>query len=381
VPSPSSRHDAFAVCTPGLEQLLDGELRRLGIRGRTGTGGVAFRATTRELYAANLWSRVATRFVVRAARFEARSFAELERAARGVDWASWLGPGTRPVFRVSSRSSRLYHTGAIAQRLVAVAEQAAGRAPPREGTSEQLFVVRALRDAFTISVDSSGDALHRRGWRLAGAKAPLRETLAAAMLLATGWHPDRPLVDPFCGSGTIPIEAALLGTGRPPGADRPFAFQRWRSFAPGTWASVLASASRAEREATARCGKLVIVGRDRDAGAIEAATANAERAGVAHHLDLQRASISELQPPASTPGWILTNPPYGKRIASGGDLRDLYARLGQVARTRFPGWSIGLLLADRRLAAQVAVPFEERLRSSNGALPVRLVTGELRAPG
>jgi putative N6-adenine-specific DNA methylase len=381
VPPATSRHEAFAVCTPGLESALDAELRGLGIGGVVHHGGVSLRLSTRQLYEVNLWSRVASRILVRVARFDARTFLDLERAASRIEWRTWLASGVRPVFRVTSLSSRLYHTGAIAERLLAIVQRAVSG--PADGAGpEQLFVVRVHRDGFTISVDSSGEVLHRRGWRLATAKAPLRETLAAAMLLVAGWEPDQPLIDPFCGSGTIPIEAALLATNRPPGAGRSFAFERWPSFAPGTWASVLESARRASEEPRRRSDPPVIIGSDRDAGAIEAAQANAQRAGVADLVELRRATISEVEPPASTPnpGWILTNPPYGKRISSTGDLRDLYARLGQVARSRFPGWSVGLLAADRRLAAHTALPLHERFRTSNGALAVRLLTAELRPP-
>ena len=182
---------------------------------------VEFAATPRQLYAANLWLRTANRVLVRRATFPARSFAEFERRAGGLGWDDWLAPG--PVqWRVSSSRSTLYHSDAVAERLARIL----GREP---GDGGQLVVVRLLGDQMTISVDSSGEALHRRGWRSAGAKAPLRETLAAAVVLASGWDPagGDALVDPLCGSGTIAIEAALVALDRPPGAPRPFAFQRW----------------------------------------------------------------------------------------------------------------------------------------------------------
>src|SRR5688572_26128189 len=167
--------------------------------------------------------RTASRVIVRVAEFPARAFHELERRAARVPWERFVAPGAPAAFRVTCRKSRLYHSDAVAQRLHAAAARAGatvGVAAMEEGEDEaalrtegvgaQLFVVRLLHDVVTISADSSGALLHRRGYRQAIGRAPLRETLAAAMLLASGWRPDRPLVDPLCGSGTIAIEAALL---------------------------------------------------------------------------------------------------------------------------------------------------------------------------
>lgn len=358
--------DAFAQCAPGLEDLVAGELDRLGIRpGGREPGGVSFQPTTRQLYAANLWLRTATRVLVRRASFRAESFAALERAAEALAWDEWLRAETRPVFRVSSTRSRLYHTDAVAERL----QRVVGIGPP--DAPEQLVTVRLVADRLTVSVDSSGDRLHRRGWRLATAKAPLRETLAAAMLIAAGWDGQSPLADPLCGSGTIAIEAALAARGLPPGGGRSFAFQRWPSFQPGTWASVTGDAKR--RAKPAGSGPPILAA-DRDAGAIAATRANAERAGVAEDVDIRLAALSTLQPPAdSAPGLLLSNPPYGGRVKGGPDLRDLYAAIGRLQRSRLIEWRVGLLVADRSLAAQTGLDLEERLRTTNGGIPVQLL--------
>jgi putative N6-adenine-specific DNA methylase len=378
--SPSSRrsrHQAFAVCTPGLDDVTAHELRTLGIaNARTTPGGVEFSATNRQLYLANVWLRTATRVIVRIGSFTARHFDDLERRVTEIEWGRWLVPDLPVRLRVSSSSSRLYHTGAIADRFLRVIpnppapdDQSAG---DREAAAaDQLLVVRVHRDRVSVSVDSSGAPLHRRGWRTDVGKAPLRETLAAAMLLAAGWDGTRPLVDPFCGSGTIPIEAALIAAGMAPGGQRSFAFQRWPGFEPGAWASVRATI---QPERAAVTG-VAIVGRDRDAGAVERALANAERAGVTTLVEIRRATISDLAAPPGGPGWMITNPPYGARLSGGDDLRNLYARLGARCRQELAGWSVGVLAADRRLAGHTGLTFEERLRSSNGGLPVRYLTG------
>jgi len=364
----TAKQHCLAVCAPGVEQVCASELGGLGIRIRRAfRGGVEFSASDRELYNTNVWLRTATRIVVRVAQFEAGGFGELERHAQEVPWERWVAPGSRPQVRATSTSSRLYHTGAIEERLADVA-----------GSGDEaglLLVARVIHGRVTLSIDSSGAPLYQRGWRLESAKAPLRETLAAAILLASGWDRESPLADPMCGSGTIPIEAALLAAGLPPGAGRTFAFQEWPSFQPGTWASVWAAAA----EATAADRPVPrITGSDRDAGAVGAAAANATRAGVADLVDFRTASLSAASPVwvddgATAPGWLITNPPYGRRVGAGSDLRDLYATLGRVAREHFGGWRVGLLAADTRLAGHTGLALEERLRTENGGVSVKFL--------
>jgi putative N6-adenine-specific DNA methylase len=381
-------YDAFAVTAPGLEPLAARELRELGLApGAPEPGGVSFRATPAGLYAANLRLRTASRVVVRVAEFPARAFHELERQARRIPWERFVAPGTAVAFRVTCRKSRLYHSDAVAERLHAAAERAGavpGRAAPddaegdtdgdaadaaaSEGATAQLFVVRLLHDRVTISADSSGALLHRRGYRQAVAKAPLRETLAAAMLLASDWDPAAPLVDPMCGSGTIAIEAALLARRVAPGIGRDFAFRRWPEADAGVWAAEVA---RAEGEALPAAAA-PIVAADRDAGAVAATVANAERAGVAADVLAVQRPLSALEPPPGA-GWLVTNPPWGARVGEADRLRDLYARLGQVARARCPGWTVGLLSGDPRLDAQTGLPLVERFRTTAGGLRVRFV--------
>ncbi len=370
---------------PGVERLTALELTGMGIApGATEPGGVGFEATSGQLYAANLHLRTANRVLVRLAEFPARAFYELERKARRVPWREALEPGAPVRFRVTSRKSKLYHLDGIAERLLGSINgpaTAVGSNEPQVGEGEddegddaeaQLIVVRILRDVVTISADSSGALLHRRGYRLASAKAPLRETLAAAMLLGAGYDGSRPLLDPFCGAGTIPIEAALLARRMPPGFRRGFAFERWPSFDVGLWRALKeAAGSRILPAAPA-----LILGSDRDAGAIEAAEANAGRAGVAADVRFQRAALSAA-PRTPGPGALVTNPPYGLRVGQGKDLRDLYAQLGKLARERFAGWTLALLSADPALERQTGLSFTSQWRSRNGGIPVRLVTAIL----
>jgi putative N6-adenine-specific DNA methylase len=221
-----------------------------------------------------------------------------------------------------------------------------------------------------VSIDTSGALLHRRGYRQAVARAPLRETMAAALLLASGWDGTAPLLDPMCGSGTIPIEGALLARRIAPGARREFAFARWPGFDRARWDALLAAARARELPTS----PTPIVGSDRDEGAVAAARANAERAGVAGDVALERRAISAIEPPPG-PGWLVGNPPYGKRVGEGDDVRDFYAQLGKVARARLAGWTVALLSPDRALDRQLGLRLEERARTSNGGIPVRVVVG------
>jgi putative N6-adenine-specific DNA methylase len=374
---------AVVVCLPGLEELVAAELDGLGVRSRpAGTGARAARLTTRQLYEVNVRLATATRVLVEAGDLTARTFASLEERIDAIDLDPYLDRG-RPVrLRISSHRSKLHHTGAVEERLRRLLHL--GPAPeggsdgPSSGPPPQLVVVRIERDRLSVRVDASGAPLHHRGWRGPAGKAPLRETLAAAALAAVGWQPHQPLVDPFAGSGTIPVEAARRAAGIAPGADRPFAFEGWPSFAPGTWASVQASLG-ADRAAAAAGAAAPIVGRDRDAGAVAAATENAARAGVADRVDLAVDAVSALEPPAGRgPGWIVTNPPWGGRLGGSGDVRDVYARLGQVTSERFAGWGLALLVPDVRLAHAAGVRGEPVWRSRAGPSPVHLMA---RPPG
>jgi len=217
-------------------------------------------------------------------------------------------------------------------------------------------------------MDSSGELLHRRGYRQAVAKAPLRETLAAAMLLASGWDKKSPLIDPFCGSGTIAIEAALLASGLPPGGNRRFAFMNWPTYDKNLWQEVLFKVKPLSGLET------IILASDRDAGAVQMARENAQRAGVADLIHIECQAVSSIRPPEE-PGWIVTNPPYGVRVSSGKDLRNLYAQLGNVLRAKCPGWHLAILGSDPMLLGQIGVKLTPSFSITNGGIPVRLVRG------
>lgn len=321
--------------------------------------------------------------LVRVAEFRATTFAQLERRARAIEWGAYLGDASPVKLRVTCRKSRLYHSDAVAERISrALGERVRGadvRAAARDddGADDvQLLVVRLSNDVCTISVDAAGPSLHQRGYRLAVAKAPLRETLAAAMLLGAGWDGSTAVCDPFCGSGTIVIEAALLARNIAPGLGRSFAAERWPLSNSSVWREARARATSAIRPHVAA----PIVGTDRDAGAIDAARSNAARAGVTGDVGLEAMPVSSARAPAPA-GLLVTNPPYGVRTGDLDTLRNLYARLGAVARREFPGWRAAVLSADQTrghsLERQLGLPMTAAWRSSNGGIPVRLLVGDI----
>jgi putative N6-adenine-specific DNA methylase len=373
----TGRLSLYVVTAPGLEVHTAGELTRLGITPtETEPGGVAFEGTLEDVARANLWLRTASRVLVRLGSFNARALGELERKSVALPWRDWLPAGTPVSIRVTCKKSRLYHQKAVAERIIAasggVARVGPGDPEETEDSDGQLIVVRLFRDICTISLDSSGALLHRRGYRRAVAKAPLRETLAAGLLLESGWQAASPLIDPFCGSGTIPIEAAMLSRGIPPGINRDFAFLRWPGADRGRWQALMDAARAGIRGRAAA----PISGSDRDAGAIEAAAANAERAGVGGDISWRQAAVSSLEPPAGI-GAVVSNPPYGLRVSEGRELRDLFARLGTVARERLQGWRITLLLPEAPLERATGLRFGPPLRTKNGGLAVRMVSAEV----
>ena len=340
-------------------------------------GGVEFDASLADVYRVNLHLRTANRVLARLGEFSANGFEELQKKAARLPWQQYLRQGQPIAMRVTCRKSRLYHSDAVAREVLAAINTTLTKPCTLVKFDEdirpvpQLVVVRLLRDVCTISMDTSGTSLHRRGYRLETAKAPLRETLAAGLIAASGWDPSTPLLDPFCGSGTIAIEAALLARKIAPGKNRRFAFTDWSNFDSPLWQSLYKEAAANE---ITDCPP--ILASDRDEGAIRITTANAERAGVLENLDLKCQAFSAIEPP-ETKGWIVTNPPYGVRVSSGKDLRNLYSQLGEVLRSKCPGWQAGILCGDPILVGHTRLTFQSKLHLVNGGIPVVFQTAKL----
>lgn len=370
-------YTCYAVSAPGVRDLSARELQSLGIEilhldsSTADSGGVDFRTDLSGLYRANLHLRSASRILVRLGNFfYARTFTELLESAGRLAWERFLTPGQAVEIRVTCHKSKLYHSDAVAERIGQAIEARLGKPSPQQ-KGGQGILARLVHDRLTISIDSSGENLHKRGYRLASAKAPLRENLAATLLMACHWDAASPLLDPFCGSGTIPIEAALLGMNIAPGLNRRFAFMDWPGFDDSLWQTLCAQARAAQKT---DCPP--ILASDRDEGAIRMARENAERAGVSAQIQFSHRAVSSIQPPAGV-GWVVTNPPYGGRVSPNQDLRNLYARLGAVLREHCAGWKIGILSSELVLLGQTGLKLDTNMRLMNGGLPVILARGRV----
>lgn len=340
--------EIFLATAPGLEPLLFEEVRTKGFRRpKAVPGGVAIEGGWPEVWRANLWVRGAGRVLARIDSFRAVHLAQLDAKARRVDWAGVLRADVPFRVEASCAGSRIYHSGAAAQRIETAIRETLGARQAEDGV---LVMVRLENDQCTISVDTSGEPLHKRGYKQALNPAPLRETMAALFLRQCGYEGTEPVVDPMCGAGTFVIEAAEIAARLNPGRSRTFAFEHLASFDAEAWAAM--RAVRSQRVPAARC-----YGRDRDAGAIAMSRANAERAGVAEITDFAQAPISELTPPEGPPGLVIVNPPYGSRMGEGTDLAPLYAAFGQAMLRRFAGWRVGMVTSEPKLAHATRLPF------------------------
>jgi putative N6-adenine-specific DNA methylase len=369
----------FAVTAPGLEPFTAQEIRALELLPVSEPGGVSFKGDLGALYRANLQLRTASRVLARLGNFfYATTFTELQKRASRLPWERCLTPGQPISMRVTCHKSKLYHSDGVARSVLAGLEERLGKPSvivkadeEAEDHPVQRIIVRLAEDKCTVSADSSGELLHKRGYRQAVAKAPLRETLAAALIMASGWDKEAPLLDPFCGSGTIPIEAALMAAAIPPGVNRRFAFMDWPDFDENTWLTI-----RNQVHSGGVITHPVILASDRDAGAIKMAQANAERAGVENFIDFKCQAVSSITPPPGQ-GWVVTNPPYGLRISEGKDLRNLYARFGEVIRSKCPGWQVTVLCSDSGLLGQMRLKLDTGLGFVNGGIGVRVGRGKV----
>lgn len=377
--SDSDDFEIFLVGLPGLETVLAKEAKTRGFsQVETVAGGVTCRGGWQDIWRANLEMRGASRVLVRIASFRAPHLAQLDKRSRKVDWGAFLHPDVPVSIEASSKRSRVYHTGAIRQRIQGALQDRLG--VPVSAEAPLCLRVRLDDDLCTISIDTTGDPLHKRGHKLAVNKAPMRETMAAQFLIACGYKPGEALVDPMCGSGTFAIEAAEMTLGLQAGRSRDFAFAHLPSFDAKRFEALkIAPDKNARGESGILCW-----GSDRDAGAIEMSRANAERAGVLDQVDFTHAAISDLRrPEGSDPGLVLVNPPYGDRIGDKKGLAALYGAFGRVMKEQFVGWRIGLITDDHKLARATGLPFKKPTSPiPHGGLKVKLYqTAPLRDEG
>lgn len=363
--------DCFAVTPPGLETICFNELGRLGLKPQEPeTGGVAFSGGIRELYLANLWVRSANRILVRLGVFSARDFPTLYQRLLRLPWGRYIKPGAVCDVRVASQRSRLSHTGRIAEVCREAISKALGATLTGTGPA-QMVLLRISDDRVVISIDSSGEHLHRRGYRQLRSAAPLRENLAAAALLACGYDGSMPLVDMMTGSGTFVIEAGLIAANRPPGAQRDFSFMLWPKYREQLWRQLLIEAKDGERPR----GHAAIYGVDTNPRAILAARANLARADLGPAVEINEGKLQDLEPPGDC-GLLIGNPPYGARLGGSADLRSFYRDIVHLCGDVFPTWKCALLCPDSVATQMKKIKINPLLGFSHGGIRVFLYVKE-----
>lgn len=380
-------HKMAAIIPRELASLCQNELYGLGIDEASVTeAGLEFRAKLTSCYLGNLWLRTASRVLCRIAHFRAGAVEELFRKATSLRWELWLSPDVPLRITPYIQNSRIEFSSLVGKTVLAAVRRrfaAVGRSLPNDcrsmpdtpkgdSTIVQRVLVRIVDNYCEISLDSSGEHLHRRGYRPWHAGAPVRETLAAAILMKAGWQSDVPILDGMCGAGTVPIEASLLARRLPPGLNRHFLFEDWPGFKQETWNHLL---RKAREESFSKC-PVPVIALDRDARALNAARHNAELAGVSGDIFWQQSDFFSFDPRTMNvrPGLLFLNPPYGKRLP---ETDNSFDTLGSHLRRFYRGWRLAIMAPDRSHALRLRIGSARYWRVRHGGMPIVVVLAQL----
>ena len=368
-------HTFFVVAPPGLETLCRRELAAILGDGRSLRpvhGGVVFEGRLEDLYRANLQLRTASRVLMRLAEFKAAGFGALAKRLAEIPWELYLPAGQLPAVHVTARHSRLYHSQAVAERVrAAVARRLEvsidGPLPvDRSATPQQLFV-RLQDDRLTLSLDSSGENLFKRGIKTHGGRAPLRETLAAAILLMAGYRGAEPLLDPMCGSGTLLIEAAMIACNIPANINRDwFGFQTWKDYDPSLFATIHEASLSRTRDFPFR-----ITGYDKAPSAVRKATGNIEGARLSEFIQVEQRDFFKTSREDEGPLFLICNPPYGDRLPV--DMPFFYGRIGDTLKQGYSNTQAWILTGNLEALKHVGLRPTKKIKLFNGGIESRLV--------
>lgn len=368
----------FATVPLGAEELTAAELGRLGAEAISAArGGVSFNGNRSTLYRSLMQLRTASRVLLQLGQFPCGSPQELYDGMRSLDWGELLTPDMTLAVDCTLRDSFITHSHFAALKakdaIVDQLRDTTGSRPNIDTKSPDLRInLHIAKNKASVSLDASGDPLDRRGWRLDRNDAPLRETLAAAIMLHTGWDGSVPLLDPMCGSGTLLLEGTAIALGQVAGAEREFGLMRWRDFDRKLWEQVL----KEEQAKTLENLEVPVLGYDQDPRAIITCRENARRAGLAYKVAFDRKPFEESEP-SGHQGVLVMNPPYGVRMGDKRELELLYRKIGEVFKRRFTGWTAYLLAGDLELAKLVGLKPSRRFVLFNGPLECRLLKYEL----
>lgn len=361
--------DLLVPCHFGLEAVLKREIYDLGYEiTKVEDGRVTFEGDEEAICRANIFLRTAERVMIQVGRFKATTFEELFQGIKNLPWEEYIPKdGKFWVKKASSINSKLFSPSdiqSIAKKaMVERMKQKYHKEWFKEDGAAYPVRIFLLKDEVTVALDTSGDSLHKRGYRTMTSKAPLTETLAASLIMLTPWRKDRILVDPFCGSGTFPIEAAMIAANIAPGMNRDFTAEEWTNLIDRKlWYECVKEAE----DMIDTTVKVDIQGYDIDGDVIKAARENAKRAGVEHMIHFQQRAVADLSHPKKY-GFIITNPPYGERLEDKADLPELYTQIGQ-AYQRLDSWSMFLITSYTETEKYIGRKADKNRKIYNGML-------------
>jgi putative N6-adenine-specific DNA methylase len=369
----------FATVARGLEEIAAEELRQLGASEvEPGFTGVSFRGDRPLLYRMNLWARIPFRILMHIHTCSARTADHLYDGIQALDWSTYLNPEQTFAVRATGKNPTLNHSHYTALQIKnAIVDQQRQQFDERSDIDTEqpdLSITAHIQENHcTVYLDSSGSSLHRRGYRPAVGLAPLKETLAAALIDMTNWTPELAFYDPLCGSGTLPIEASLKALNIAPGLFRErFAFESWPDFDADLWEHMLADAEAQQKPELLA----PIIGGDRHSEALEQARFNAYQCGVSDQVQLLQQDIDEAWPPTEQ-GVLICNPPYGERLGTASDLGSFYKQMGDIFKQRFKGWTAYVLCGNLALAKRIGLKPARRMVVYNGSIECRLLKFDL----
>ena len=369
----------FATVARGLEPWVVQELEQLGAADvRPGFCGASFKGDRTLLYRINLWARLPFRILLHLGEFNCADGDDLFRGVQRIDWSQYLTPEQTLAVTATGKTTALNHTHFTSLQVKnAIVKQQMDRLGYRSDVDTHEPDVRVnvhLRNnRATVSLDSSGDSLHRRGYRPAVGAAPLKESLASALIQMSGWQPEQAFFDPLCGSGTLPLEAGLRSLQVAPGLFRErFGFETWLDFDEDLWDDMLDQAEDQQQENLAA----FVGGSDRNPQVIEAAYSNAQKCGIEHLVNFQACELADVEAPTDS-GILMCNPPYGERLGRDTDLGAFYKLLGNVLKQRFKGWTAYVLSGNKALSSNIGLKSASRTEVYNGSIRCQLMKYEI----
>jgi len=372
----TGKFEIFITTQLGLEHLLHDEIKKFEFTNPVLlVGGVSITGDWVDVWKANMYLRGATKVLARIGEFRAFHLAQLDKRARKFPWHITISKGMSIKAEVvTNRKNKIYHAGAAVERIErAISEEIGSKIAGSVSSADIVFKIRIIDNNVIISIDTSGDGLYKRGYKLATGKAPIRENIASLALYYCGYTGNEPVLDPMCGSGTFIIEAAEISRNLMPGRNRKFSFQNLNSYDEKLVDYFI-------KKWENKISEFTFFGMDRNHNVVEHSIQNSKRAGIDDISNFKAQSIERLSRPKGPEGLVIVNPPYGSRIGKKKDLFSLYRTFGEKMKNEFSGWRVGMVTSDNALAQSTKLPLiSSELAISNGGLKIHLYRTETLA--